>query len=126
VTSLVFIGLGLWVKPRLSPPAKNTPFLTVAILIVLAQAFGLPGLIIAPPLSTVCQILWSHLISEQAVAGAAAQLSDLQDRQEQLRESIQTMDQPPALVTSGMQRLAQLIEKSESVLPVAVPDDAAQ
>ena len=120
-TALVFVGLGVWVKPRLLPQTPNNPFLTVAILIVLAQAFGLPGLIVAPPLSTVCQILWSHLISQKALVGAAAQVSDLKDRQERLRESIQAMDRPPqALVTSSMQRLAQLIEKSESVLPVAV------
>jgi putative permease len=123
-TAMFFVGLGVWVKPRLLPQTPNNPFLTVAILIVLAQAFGLPGLIVAPPLSTVCQILWSHLISQKAIVGAAAQVSDLKDRQERLRESIQAMDRPPlALVTSSMQRLAQLIEKSESVLPVAVPAD---
>jgi putative permease len=119
-TALVFVGVGVWLKPRLLPRAENNPFLTVAILIVLAQAFGLLGIIVAPPLSTVCQILWSHLISQKASVGAAAQVSDLKDRQERLRDTIQAMDRPPqALVTSSMQRLAQLIEKSESILPVA-------
>jgi len=121
-TVLVFVGLGVWVKPRLFTSAQNNPFLTVAILIVLAQAFGLPGIIVAPPLSTVCQILWSHLISQKAMVGAAAELSDLKNRQEQLRETIQAMNHPPlALVTSSMQRLAQLIEKSEPFLPAAAP-----
>jgi predicted PurR-regulated permease PerM len=124
VTALVFIGLGLWVKPLLFTRVQNNPFLTVAILIVLAQAFGLPGLIVAPPLSTVCQVLWSHLISQKALVGAAAQVSDLKDRQERLRDNIQAMDQPPqALVTSSMQRLALLIEKSEPILQVAVSID---
>ena len=126
-TALVFVALGLWVKPRLFTRAQNNPFLTVAILIVLAQAFGLPGIIVAPPLSTVCQILWSHLVSEQAILGAAAQVSDLKDRQEQVRESIQAMELPPqALVTSSMQRLAQLIEKSEPILQPAEPAQPAQ
>jgi predicted PurR-regulated permease PerM len=112
----------VWVKPRLLPHAENNPFLTVAILIVLAQAFGLPGIIVAPPLSTVCQILWRHLISQKASAGASAQWSDLKERQARLRETIQAMDRPPeALVTSSMQRLAQLIEKSEPVLPAPLP-----
>jgi putative permease len=127
VTALVFIGLGLWVKPRLFTRIQNNPFLTVAILIVLAQAFGLPGIIVAPPLSTVCQILWSHLISQRASVGAAAQVSDLKARQERLRDNITAMDQPPqALVTSSMQRLAQLIEKSEPILQVAVPVDPGE
>ena len=121
-TALVFIGLGLWMKPLLLTRAQNNPFLTVAILIVLAQAFGLPGIIVAPPLSTVCQILWSHLISQKALVGAATQVSDLKERQERLRETIQAMDHPPqALVTSSMQRLAQLIEKSEPMLQAALP-----
>jgi len=125
-TALVFVGIGVWVKPRLLPRAENNPFLTVAILIVMAQAFGLLGIIVAPPLSTVCQILWSHLISQKAMVGAAAQVSDLKDRQEQLRVSIQAMDHPPqALVTSSMQRLAQLIEKSEPILQAAEPVAAA-
>jgi predicted PurR-regulated permease PerM len=126
-TVLVFVGLDVWVKPRLMNRAQNNPFLTVAILIVLAQAFGLPGIIVAPPLSTVCQILWSHLISQKAQVGAATQVSDLRQRQERLRETIQAMDRPPeALVTSSMQRLAQLLEKSEPLLPAALPADPAQ
>jgi putative permease len=121
-TALVFVGLGVWVKPRLQTSTQNNPFLTVAILIVLAQAFGLPGIIVAPPLSMVCQILWSHLISQKARVGAAAQVSDLKDRQERLRESITVMDRPPqALVTSSMQRLADLLEKSEPILQAALP-----
>ncbi len=126
-TALVFVGLDVWVKPRLSTRTQNNPFLTVAILIILAQAFGLPGIIVAPPLSTVCQILWSHLISQKARVGAAAQVSDLKDRQERLRASIQAMDRPPqALVTSSMQRLAQLIEKSEPILQAAVPVEGSE
>jgi predicted PurR-regulated permease PerM len=127
LTVLVFVGLGVWVKPRLSAHTQNNPFLTVAILIVLAQAFGLPGIIVAPPLSIVCQIVWSHLISQKARVGAAAQLSDLKQRQELLRESIQSMARPPeVLVTSSMQRLAKLIEKAEPILPAATPVDGSE
>lgn len=122
-TALVFIALGIWLKPRLFTRAENNPFLTVAILIVLAQAFGLPGIIVAPPLSTVCQILWSHLISQQASLGAAAQVSDLKERLETVREAIAAMDEPPqALVASAVQRLAELIEKSEPVFELPAPD----
>jgi putative permease len=123
-TAFVFIGLSVWVKPRLFTSAQNNPFLTVAIMMALAQAFGLVGIIVAPPLSTVCQILWSHLISQKAVVGAAARVSDLKDREERLRETIQAMDRPPdALVASSMQRLAQLLEKSEPFLESALPNE---
>ena len=114
----------LWLKPRLFTRAENNPFLTVAILIVLAQAFGLPGIIVAPPLSTVCQILWTHLISQQASLGAAAQVSDLKDRLDKVREAIAAMDEPPqALVASAVQRLSELIDKSEPVFVLPEPDE---
>ncbi len=123
-TALVFIAMGIWLKPRLFTRAENNPFLTVAILIVLAQAFGLPGIIVAPPLSTVCQILWTHLISQQASLGAAAQVSDLKDRLDKVREAIAAMDEPPqALVASAVQRLSELIDKSEPVFVLPEPDE---
>jgi len=116
-TVIVLIALGVWVKPRLFNRRWNNPILTVVLLIALADAFGLIGIIIAPPLSVVCQILWSRLVSRRAISGAAAQISDLKERQTQLGEAIKAMNEPPLpLVTSSMERLARLIEKAEPVL----------
>jgi predicted PurR-regulated permease PerM len=116
-TLVILTALGVWVKPRLFNRRWNNPILTVVLMITMADAFGLIGLIIAPPLSVVCQILWSRLVSRRAVAGAATQVSDLKERQERLWDVIKTMDGPPlALVTSSMERLTRLIEKAEPVL----------
>jgi predicted PurR-regulated permease PerM len=49
----------------------------VVLLIALADAFGFLGILVAPPLSLVCQILWTRLVSHRAVTGAAAQITDL-------------------------------------------------
>ncbi|HDQ70726.1 MAG TPA: AI-2E family transporter, partial [Chloroflexi bacterium] len=76
-TLVVLIALGAWVKPRLFKRRQDNPILTVVLLMALADAFGLLGIIIAPPLSSACQILWSRLVSRRAVAGSAAQISDL-------------------------------------------------
>ncbi|MCZ7667503.1 MAG: hypothetical protein M5U34_09960 [Chloroflexi bacterium] len=51
--------------------------LTVVFLIALADAYGLFGIILAPPLAAACQILWNRMISHRTVSGAAAQVSDL-------------------------------------------------
>ena len=116
-TLVIFTVLGVWVKPRLFERKWNNPILTVVLIIAMAEAFGLVGIIIAPPLSVVCQILWSRLVSRRAVAGAAAQVSDLKERQERLWDLIKTMDGPPlALVTSSMERLTRLIEQAEPIL----------
>ena len=113
----VLIALQIWIKPRLFKRNWDNPILTIVLLIALADAFGIIGIIVAPPLSVVCQILWNSLVSHRTTIGAAAQISDLQDRQNQLLETIQAMDEPALpLVTSSMERLAQLLVKAEPIL----------
>ena len=119
---VVLIALGVWVKPRLFNRRWDNPILTVVLLIALADAFGLVGLIMAPPLSVVCQILWSRLVSHRALLGAAAQVSDLKERQARVWDTIKAMDEPPPpLVTSSMERLTHLIEEAEPILHEALP-----
>ena len=119
---IFLIVLGVWVKPRLFNRRWDNPILTVVLLIALADALGLVGIVIAPPLSAICQILWSRLVIHRAVSGAAAQVSDLKERQAHVWDTISAMDEPPLeLVTSSMKRLAQLIEKAEPVLQASLP-----
>jgi putative permease len=119
---IVLIALGVWVRPRLFNRRWDNPILTVVLLIALADAFGLIGIILAPPVSAVCQILWSRLVSHRRPLGAAAQISDLKERQEHVWANIQAMDElPPPLVTSSMERLTNLIEKAEPILQAALP-----
>lgn len=118
----VWIGLGIWVKPRLFKHRWDNPILTVVLLIALADAFGLVGIIVTPLFSVVCQILWSRLVSRRMAAGAAAQISDLKERQAGVLATIREMQEPPpALVTSSMQRLTDLIEQAEPILQTIVP-----
>jgi predicted PurR-regulated permease PerM len=126
-TLIVLIALGVWVKPRLFNRRWDNPILTLVILIALANAFGLLGIIIAPPLSAVCQILWSLLVSHRLASGAAAQVSDLKDRQERVWATIRAMDEPPLpLVTSSMERLTRLIGKAEPILQAALPAEPSE
>ncbi len=118
----VWIGLGIWVKPRLFKRRWDNPILTIVLLIALADAFGLVGIIVTPLFSVVCQILWSRLVSRRMAAGAAAQISDLKERQAGVLATIREMQEPPpALVTSSMQRLTDLIEQAEPILQTIVP-----
>ena len=121
-TLVVLIALQVWVEPRLYKRKWNNPILTLVILLALADAFGLLGILVAPPLSVVCQILWSHLVSKRLASGAASQVSDLKERQSRLSAVIKEMDElPPPLVVSSMERLAGLLEKAEPILQVALP-----
>jgi hypothetical protein len=97
--------------------------LTVVFLIALADAYGLFGIILAPPLAAACQILWNRMISHRTASGAAAQVSDLKERQVQLEATIKALDEPPPpLVINYMARLTHLIEQAEPTLETAVAD----
>ncbi|HEX9090282.1 MAG TPA: AI-2E family transporter [Anaerolineales bacterium] len=123
---VVMIALGIWVKPRLFNRRWDNPILTVILLIALAEAFGLVGIIVAPPISVVCQILWSRLVTRRAVSGAANQISDLKERQALVGAAIEAMDEPRLpLVTSSMERLIHLLEKAEPILQAGVPAEPA-
>jgi putative permease len=116
----------VWVKPRLFSRKWENPILTIVLLIAMADVFGFIGIIIAPPLSVIFQILWNLLVSHRSMSGAAAQISDLRERQDHVLEIINAMeDTPPALVTSSMERLTRLIEMAEPMLQSAVTTESS-
>ena len=124
-TFIVLIALQVWVEPRLFRRKWDNPILTLVILLAMANAFGLLGIIVSPPLSVVCKILWNLLVSDRLVPDTAVQVSDLKERQARLRLAIEEMEgPPPPLVVSSMERLADLLEKAEPILPAALPPEA--
>jgi putative permease len=119
---VILVALRIWVKPRLFKRKWDNPILTLVILIALAGAFGLVGILVAPPISVVCQILWNRLVSRRDVLGAAAQISDLKERQAHVWATVRAMDGPALpLVTSSMEKLTELIEKAEPLLQAGLP-----
>jgi putative permease len=115
-TLIVVVVLKWWIKSRLTRRDEVNPMLTIVILIALADAYGLLGVIIAPPLSAACQVLWRHLVSHRTVAEPAAQVSDLKERQAEVWHVIRDMAEPTPILTSSMERLAALIEQAEPIL----------
>lgn len=123
-TLIVIISIAVWVKPRLFKRSWSNPILTVILLITLADAFGLVGIIVAPLISVIILILWNNLVSHRLAGGASEKLSDLRDRQDALRETIKSLDEESLpLVNSSMERLTELIEKSEPILQAALSGD---
>jgi predicted PurR-regulated permease PerM len=121
-TLIVLIALQVWVEPRLFRRKWDNPILTLVIVLAMADAFGLLGIIVAPPLSVVCQILWNLLVSDRLAPATAVQISDLKEREARLRLAIEEMEgPPPPLVVSSMERLAGLLEKAEPILQAAPP-----
>lgn len=116
-TLLVFAALQVWVEPRLFRLRWDNPVLTFVILLAMADAFGLLGIIVAPPLSVVCQTLWRFLVTDRMATNIESRLVDLRERRERLQTTIDSMHgPPPPLVVSSMERISDLIEKAQPIL----------
>jgi putative permease len=126
-TLIVLMVLQVWVEPRLFRRTRNNPILTLVILLAMADAFGLLGIIVAPPLSVVCQTLWNLLISDRMTQDTSLQFSDLKERQAHLYVALKEMEGPPLpLIVSSMERLAGLLEKAEPILEETLPQGQAE
>lgn len=131
VTSLfalvIMVAILIWIKPRLLNRRWDNPILTVILLIALADAFGLFGIILAPPLSVVYQILWSRLVSHRSVAGASTNISDLTERLAKVRETVSAMEGPQLpLVKSSLERISNLLTEAEPILMATLPVDSSE
>jgi len=116
-TLLVLFVLEVWVEPRIFKRKWNNSIVTLILLVAMADTFGLIGILAAPPLSSICHILWDLLVTHPIDSTGAVQVSDLKERQDRLQQAIENLDEPPeALVTGSLARLNQLIEKAEPVL----------
>lgn len=116
-TFLVAAALQFWVEPRLIKLRWDNPVLTFIILLAMADAFGILGIIASPPLSVVCQILWKFLVTDRVSANVGVQVADLKEQHARLQTAIAEMEgPPPQLVVSSMERLTGLIDKAEPLL----------
>ena len=123
-TIVILTALGFWVKPRLINRQWDNPILTLLIMVALSDALGIIGIIIAPPLSVVCQILWNRLIKHRTKTGAANLLSDLQERVEHLRAAVNEMEEPHLpVITNSIERISNLLNEAEPVLQAGLMVD---
>ncbi len=121
-TVLVLVILQTSVEPRLFKIKQDNPLLTFVILLAMADAFGLLGIIVAPPISVILQSLWRLLVNENVSAETVVHISDLKERQAELQAAIERMEgEPPPLVVSSMERLTGLLEKAEPILEPLPP-----
>jgi putative permease len=121
-TVLVLVVLQISVEPRLFKIKQDNPLLTFIILLAMADAFGLLGIIVAPPISVMLQSLWRLLVHENVSPETVVHISDLRDRQAKLQAAIDEMEgPPPPVVASSMERLTGLLDKAEPILETAPP-----
>jgi hypothetical protein len=80
----VFVVLETQLEPKLVNRRQFSPILTILVMIAMADAFGVAGLLAAPPLAAAIQIFFAELVAPPAVAARlaapAVQYTDLQQR----------------------------------------------
>jgi predicted PurR-regulated permease PerM len=127
-TLITLVALAIWIRPKFYDRRWENLILTVVLLIALADAFGLMGIILAPPLSVIIQIIWTRLVTRHVEPGPGLQISGLKQRMAHLQEGIDGMEGPALpLVTNSMQRLQSLIEKADldsNEIPTSTMDSA--
>jgi putative permease len=121
-TLIILVSLQVWAEPRLFKRQWDNPIVTLILILAMADMFGLIGVLVAPPLSAICRILWNSLVRDRLIPESVVQVSDLKQRHAHLWNVIEEMkEEPPLLVINSMQRLAALLEKAEPVLPEVEP-----
>lgn len=113
-TIVVFAFMELVIEPRFFDRRRYSSLLIVLTMVVMADVYGLIGLIIAPPLAAAIQILTVRLVTMQTRRPAvppAEQFERLSRRMEQLQARIAGMQEPPPEVANLTIRTERLLEE---------------
>jgi hypothetical protein len=119
-TMLIFSLLEFLVQPRLYNQRQQSALWVVLLMIVLGRAFGLTGVLAAPPLAAALQILFANLLAPapavepQPVGGTYEELAA---RFAALRADLESgQAAPESQVQSLADRLQGLLDQAGEVL----------
>ncbi|MDT8307063.1 MAG: AI-2E family transporter, partial [Anaerolineae bacterium] len=117
-TTLILLLLEIVVQPRLFRRRLYSPILVILMLVPLADAFGILGLLAAPPLAVAMQTLLSSLRQrrggEASPVDAVSEVEALSSRLAAIKREAK-LDEAPEL-SSMAQRLEQLLEEAQRAL----------
>ena len=120
-TLLVFVGLQYSVEPRLYVRRQHSSLLIAILAICLGQAYGVLGLLAAPPLAAALEILVGHLlVMPGRVVGEVTTAVDeryagLEQRMASLTSTLNLAPEPPAA------HMASLVTRLQGLLAEAGP-----
>jgi putative permease len=115
----VLLVLEALVEPRLFNRRRYSSLLVVFFLVIMTEAYGLVGMILAPPLAASVQILFHHLVrffSSPGQADQAEQIAALKQRLQEIYLQLEEREERSPEVASLAARLEALIEKTEEAL----------
>lgn len=115
---ILFLLLEFIVKPRLWPRGRRSFLLTILLVFPLLEAFGLWGLLVAPPLAAALEVLIAQTYQAYVKKErTAVQLDDLEDRYQDMLLKVNQADYQdltPELKNLS-KRLANLLDNSRQL-----------
>lgn len=120
-TLVLFLALEFFVEPRLWPRKRRSFLFTILLIIPLLEAFGLWGLLVAPPLAAALEVLigqaYQFYLQRE---GTAVQLDDIETRYQQMlikaNQTEEYRDLTPEL-QNLTKRFAALLANSRKIKP---------
>lgn len=123
-TLAVMLLLELFVEPRIFDRGRYNSLLLAAVALGLAEALGLIGLVLGPPLAAAAQIIgreWLRHRNASLVGGHRPRSADFEGRLAALREALPGLDAPAPELLNLTERLARLLRDAGQLLDGANP-----
>lgn len=124
MTAAVLLFQELVIEPRLFTRRQYGSWLTILFLMALGESLGLAGVLLAPPLAAVTQIVFRRVFQAPSPATipatgmeSARQIARLDERIETIRAVIANMEEKPSQQTEHMlERLDALVERANGII----------
>jgi putative permease len=123
-TLFVLGAMELYIEPRIFHHRKYSPWLTLLLIMALGDAMGLIGLLLAPPIAAIIQMIGrriqqdpSPLLAPPTEIESARAIALLDDRVGSVRDMIHKMEEKPSIQTENMlERLDSLVQKANEII----------
>lgn len=113
--TLIFLILEFLVEPRLYQRNRYGTILVIAVMMIMVDAFGLFGLLLAPPLALTVQVALEELLSLPLAPSPVTTISlaELEEQVQQVQATITVASAESPQIANMLDRLEQLLKKTK-------------
>jgi hypothetical protein len=129
LTQGVFLIMEFVVEPRFFNRRRYNSLLTVFMVILLADSWGILGLLLGPPLAVAIQVWGEQLLQFRVSSSAPATTTltvSLEERMNSLNSLLAAMETPPAELTSLVNRLNTIVKEAAGEIGTSTPSTSPE